>query len=107
VEDKFLDEHLFVVSSTTPWFVDIANFLATSLFPYHFTSKQKKQLVKESLSYKWLNGLLFKYGPDFILCRCMRVDKIFDVLRACHDEPSGGHYSSQRTIHKILGASYY
>ena len=29
VEDDFPDEHLFVVSAITPWYADIANFLAT------------------------------------------------------------------------------
>ena len=28
VEDSFLDEHLFVVSSHSPWYVDDANYLA-------------------------------------------------------------------------------
>ena len=27
IDDTFLDEHLFVVSVQTPWFVDIANYL--------------------------------------------------------------------------------
>ena len=36
VEDVFLDEHLFVVSTKTPWFVDMENYLATGKFPQHF-----------------------------------------------------------------------
>jgi hypothetical protein len=28
VEDYFPDEHLFVVSNNSPWFADIANYLA-------------------------------------------------------------------------------
>ena len=54
-----------------------------------------------------VDGLLFKYGPDYALRRCLRTDEVFDVIRACHDEPSGRHYSDKRTIHKVLGAGYF
>ncbi|KAH9310603.1 hypothetical protein KI387_025638, partial [Taxus chinensis] len=37
----------------------------------------------------------------------VREDEIFDILRACHDEPSGGHFSVKRIAHKILGTGYY
>ncbi|KAH9310095.1 hypothetical protein KI387_038006, partial [Taxus chinensis] len=38
---------------------------------------------------------------------CVREDEISDILKSCHDEPSGGHYSVKRTAHKILGTGYY
>ena len=36
VDDTFPDEHLFVVSIHAPWFVDIANYLATGKIPKPF-----------------------------------------------------------------------
>ena len=36
LDDTFLDEHIFVVSVQTPWFVDITNYLATGKIPNHF-----------------------------------------------------------------------
>ena len=33
VDDTFTDEHLFVVSIQTPWFTDIANYLAMGKYP--------------------------------------------------------------------------
>ena len=33
VDDAFPEEHLFVVSVQTPWFADIANYLATRKVP--------------------------------------------------------------------------
>ena len=35
VEDKFLDEYLFAVTTKTPWYVDIANYLVTGKLPTH------------------------------------------------------------------------
>jgi len=32
---------------------------------------------------------------------------VYDIIYACHDEPSGGDFSTIRTGHKILGARYF
>ena len=39
--------------------------------------------------------------------RCVRKDEIRDILKACHDEPCGGHFSDKRTTYKILSLGYY
>ena len=39
--------------------------------------------------------------------RCIQEDDIYDILRACHDEASGGHFSDRRTGHKVLQLGYY
>lgn len=41
VNDEFLGEHLFFVSTCTPWFPDIANYLAIGKLPQHLSSKEK------------------------------------------------------------------
>ena len=45
VEDTFPDEHLFVVSIQTPWFADIANYLATQKLPNHLSPHEKCQVI--------------------------------------------------------------
>ena len=40
IEDDFLDEHLFAVSANTPWYADIANYLATRKVPRHLSYKE-------------------------------------------------------------------
>eukprot|EP00253_Pinus_taeda_P005959 PITA_05959 len=30
-----------------------------------------------------------------------------DILKACHDEPCGGHFANKRTTYKILSLGYY
>lgn len=57
--------------------------------------------------YTWLNGIIFKCGPNHVLRSFVAENEVFDILRACHDESSRGNYSVQRTIHKICGAGYY
>eukprot|EP00253_Pinus_taeda_P021920 PITA_21920 len=75
VEDQFPDEHLFAVVVRTPWYADVANYLAV--------------------------------GADMQIRRCIREDEIFDISKACHDRPCGGHFAEKRTAHKVLQAGYY
>ena len=72
IDDVFPDEHLFVVSITTPWFSNIENYLETRSFPQHFTYKQKSRIVRKSAYYSWIKGYLFKLGLDHVLRRCIR-----------------------------------
>jgi hypothetical protein len=39
--------------------------------------------------------------------RCVREDKMHDILRACHNEPCGGNFDDKRTTYKILQLGYY
>jgi hypothetical protein len=32
---------------------------------------------------------------------------MFDILKECHDEPCGGHFSDKKTTYKILQLGYY
>eukprot|EP00253_Pinus_taeda_P036107 PITA_36107 len=75
VEDMFPDEYLFAVTTQTPSFVDIANYLVT--------------------------------GSDLMIRRCFREDEMLEILKACHDEPCGGHFADKRTTYKILSLGYY
>ena len=45
VDDAFLDEHLFSISTNVPWFADVENYLAIGKIPGHMTSKEKKRIV--------------------------------------------------------------
>ena len=39
IVDNFLDEHLFAISTLTPWYADIANYLVAGNFPYHLSPR--------------------------------------------------------------------
>ena len=45
IDDTFLDEHLFVVSIQTPWFVDIQNYLVTGKVPHHLAPYEKRRII--------------------------------------------------------------
>ena len=39
--------------------------------------------------------------------RCVREDEMPEILKACHDEPFGGHFADKRMTYKILSLGYY
>jgi len=50
---------------------------------------------------------LYKTGPDLRIRRCVREDEMPEILKACHDEPCGGHFSDKWKTYKILSLEYY
>jgi len=41
IDDNFLDEHLFEITTQTLWFADIANYLTKRRFPQHFSYHER------------------------------------------------------------------
>jgi len=107
VSENFLDEHLFAITTKAPWFADIANYLSSGTLPSHFTNKHKTKIIRESVRYSWVNGDLFYTSSDLLIRKCVREEEIFDILKACHDKPCGGHFANKRTTYKVLKLGYY
>ena len=107
VDDQMQNENLFSILVLSPWFADIANYLVSTQFPPHLSSKEKSKIVRKSTPFTWIWGNLFKLGPDQILRRCVKEEEVFEILMTYHDEPCGGYFATKRTVFKILQAGYY
>ena len=107
VEDKFPNEYLFVVTTQTPWFVNVANYLVTAKLPSHLFPREKRNIIQESVRYSWITNELYKTGPNLMIRRCVREDEMPEILKKCHDEPCGGHFADTRIAYKILSLEYY
>jgi hypothetical protein len=71
VEHHFPDEHLFTVSTNSPWFADIDNFLVAGKLPQHLNLKQRQSIIRKSEIFSWIDGCLFYTWPDLIIKRCI------------------------------------
>jgi len=107
VEDKFPEEYLFAVTTKTPWYADIANYLVTGKLPPHLFPSEKRRIIQESSKYSWITNELFKTGLDCVIRRCVQEDEMPDILKTCHDEPCSGHFVDKRKAYKILYLGYY
>ena len=107
LKENFPDEQLFKVSFQIPWYADIVNYLACGVVPQEFSYQQKRKLRTDSRYYIWDDPLLFKRGADMIIRRCVPESEQCKILNECHASPYGGHFSGERTSHKILQSGFY
>ncbi|KAI5313583.1 hypothetical protein L3X38_042759 [Prunus dulcis] len=64
LQEIFLDEKLFTISSTLPWYVDIVNYLACGVVPKDFTYQQRKKFLATVKYNFWDDLCLYKHCPD-------------------------------------------
>ncbi|KAK5844852.1 hypothetical protein PVK06_000993 [Gossypium arboreum] len=85
----------------------IVNFLAANIIPKGLTHQQKKRFFTDVKNYFWEDPFLFRICADQVIRRCVRRSEALNILEHCHSGPIGGHYSGNRTAHKILEAGFY
>jgi hypothetical protein len=106
IDDYFPDESLFSVS-TMPWYTNIVNFLISGQLPAHWSTQDKRKFLNEVKNFYWDDLYLFKYYPDQIFQRCIPDNEVSSVIKFCHFEACGGHFSSRKTTAKILQSGFY
>nr|GEX87460.1 reverse transcriptase domain-containing protein [Tanacetum cinerariifolium] len=99
INENFLLETLGNISSgSTPWFADFTNFYAGNFIVKGMSSQQKNKFFKDVKHYFWDDPYLFRIYADQIIRRCVHGKEAYDILKACHEGPTGGHHGkiSQR-----------
>ncbi|KAG8503068.1 hypothetical protein CXB51_000811 [Gossypium anomalum] len=109
IQETFPDEHILKVNHVhnTPWFTDIANFLAYGLMPIDKTYHQRKKFFHDVKYYFWEKPYLFKKCVDQMIMRCVAEDEVHKILYHCYLAPSGGHFGGTRTVAKVLQAGFF
>ncbi|GKF27994.1 reverse transcriptase domain-containing protein, partial [Tanacetum coccineum] len=105
INENFPLETLGKISSeNTPWFADYANFHAGNFIIKGMTTQQKKKFFKDVKHYFWDDPYLFRICADQIIRRCVHGQEANDILKACHEGPTGGHHSANLTAQKVFDA---
>nr|GFA80989.1 reverse transcriptase domain-containing protein [Tanacetum cinerariifolium] len=92
---------------STPWFADLANYHVGNFIIKGMTSQQKQKFFKYARHYFWDNPYLFRTCADQIIRRCMAGKEAIDILNACHNGPTGGHYGANYTAKKVFDSGFY
>nr|XP_009616655.1 uncharacterized protein LOC104109143 [Nicotiana tomentosiformis] len=74
------------VSESSPWYADIANFLASGWLPRDLLRDQRMKL------------------QDGVIRSCVPKREMASILSHCHD---GGNYGGNRTATKVVEADFY
>ncbi|KAI3767638.1 hypothetical protein L2E82_17938 [Cichorium intybus] len=109
VNDSFPEEHVMSihVNMETPWYADIVNYLAAKVLIKGLTHQQKKKFFADIKYYLWDEPYLFRSCPDNIIRRCVHGKEIQDILKQCHQGPTGGHHGANYTARKVFEAGFY
>ncbi|GKG03372.1 hypothetical protein Tco_0311008, partial [Tanacetum coccineum] len=71
------------------------------------TSQQKNKFFKDVKHYFWDDPFLFKICADQVIRRCVSGQEAYDILKACHNGPTGEHYGANYTARKIFDSGFY
>ncbi|GJX90112.1 reverse transcriptase domain-containing protein [Tanacetum coccineum] len=108
INEYFPLETLGVISTgSTPWFADFANYHAGNFIIKGMTTQQKRKFFKDVKHYFWDDPYLFRICADQIIRRCVSGHEAFEILKACHEGPTGGHHSANLTARKVFDAGFF
>ncbi|GJX84829.1 reverse transcriptase domain-containing protein [Tanacetum coccineum] len=111
INETFPLETLSMVSfrgdSSTPWFADFANYHAGNFVVKGMSSQQKNKFFKDVKHYFWDDPYLFKICADQVIRRCVHSQEAIDILKACHNGPTGGHHGPNYTAKKVFDSGFY
>nr|GFB17266.1 reverse transcriptase domain-containing protein [Tanacetum cinerariifolium] len=93
--------------SSTSWFVDFANYHAGNFIVKGMPSQQKNKFFKDVKHYFWDDPFLFKICKDQVIRRCVHGQEAADILKACHNRPTGGHHGPNYTAKKVFDSGFY
>nr|GEW43948.1 reverse transcriptase domain-containing protein [Tanacetum cinerariifolium] len=93
--------------SSTSWFADFANYHAENFFVKEMSSQQKNKFFKDVKHYFWDDPFLFKVCADQVIRRCVHGQEAVDILKACHNRPTDGHYGPNYTTKKVFDYGFY
>ncbi|GJR90161.1 reverse transcriptase domain-containing protein [Tanacetum coccineum] len=113
LEKKDINEHFpletlgAITSESTPWFADYANFHAGNFIIKGMMTQQKKKFFKDVKHYFWDDPYLFCICADQIIRRCVHGQEAIDILKACHEGPTGGHHRANLTAQKVFDVGFF
>nr|GFB63290.1 reverse transcriptase domain-containing protein [Tanacetum cinerariifolium] len=93
--------------SSALWFADFANYHAGNFIVKGMSSQQKNKFFKDVKHYFWDDPFLFKICADQVIWRCVHGKEALDILKACHNRPTGGHHCANLTAKKVFDSGFF
>ena len=107
IKDELPGEPFMEISSSTPWYADVVNYLVCKIIPPNMSHHQKKKFLHDAKDYYWDEPFLYKHCADGIVRRCIPSEETKDIMFQCHSGMYGGHAGIMKTQTKILQAGFY
>ncbi|KAL3681519.1 hypothetical protein R1sor_024475 [Riccia sorocarpa] len=102
-----IDFSLLSITTQAPWTEQIKHYLSTGNTSTDLSPGKTKTFHLNALPFTVISDTLYRMGPDHVLRRVLDTDEIPMVLKSCHSDEAGGHFSRELTAHKIYLAGYW
>nr|GFB37974.1 reverse transcriptase domain-containing protein [Tanacetum cinerariifolium] len=89
-------------TSDTLWFANFANYHAGNFLVKGMSTQQKNKFFKDVKHYFWDDPFLFKVCADQVIWQCVHGKEALEILKACHNGPTGGHHGANLTAKKCV-----
>nr|GEW28978.1 reverse transcriptase domain-containing protein [Tanacetum cinerariifolium] len=76
-------------------------------FAIGMSSQQINKFFKDVKHYFWDDPFLFKICADQVIQRCVHGQEAIDILKACHNRPTGGHHGLNYITKKVFDSGFY
>nr|GEW93104.1 reverse transcriptase domain-containing protein [Tanacetum cinerariifolium] len=76
-------------------------------FAIGMSSQQKNKFFKDVKHYFLDDPFLFKVCADQVIQRCVHGQEAVDILKACHNGPTGGHHGPNYNAKRVFNSSFY
>nr|GEX44544.1 reverse transcriptase domain-containing protein [Tanacetum cinerariifolium] len=111
INDTFPLETLIMVTfhgdSSASWFADFANYHAGNFIVMGMSTQHKNKFFKDVKHYFWDDPFLFKIYADQVIRRCVHGKEALDILKVCHNGPTGEHHGANLTAKKVFNAGFF
>nr|GEX58988.1 reverse transcriptase domain-containing protein [Tanacetum cinerariifolium] len=104
---KVLKSHKRAIAWKITDIKDFVNFHAGNFIVKGMSSQQKKKFFKDVKHYFWDDPYLFWICADQIIRRCVHGKEAYDILKVCHEGPTGGHHGANLTAKKVFDVGFF
>eukprot|EP00253_Pinus_taeda_P008763 PITA_08763 len=104
---SIVDESLFLISLSDPWYGDILVYLQTQNLRPNTSLSEHQHTQYQAKEYLIIGNTLYHRGVNTVLRRFLTHEEVKSVLNDCHSGACGGHLSGYAIAKKILRAGYF
>ncbi|XP_074283282.1 uncharacterized protein LOC141607833 [Silene latifolia] len=85
INEWLREDSLMEVSTKTPWFADLANYLVNGFIPDDFEPRDKRKLRHDAKRYFWNDPHLFRKCGDGMFWRCISREEGMEIVDRVHN----------------------
>lgn len=105
--DPLLDEAIYLIDTTDPWYGDNLFYLQVQRFCLELSSNDHCHIHQKVRQCLVLNDTLNFHGAYIVIQHCLTHEEVKNILNYCHARACGGYIFGIFVAQKILCTGYY